>query len=73
MKHLSSADTAELFGQYVIPNYTRYPINLVKGEGSLGWDSEGREYLTCFPAGAAIYWGTARHGWWTRSGGKSAN
>jgi predicted acetylornithine/succinylornithine family transaminase len=46
---LSSAETAELFQQYVIANYTRYPVNLVRGEGSLVWDSEGNRYLDLFP------------------------
>ena len=46
---LSSAETVELFRQYVIPNYTRYPINLVRGEGSFVWDSEGNRYLDLFP------------------------
>jgi acetylornithine/N-succinyldiaminopimelate aminotransferase len=46
---LSSEATSELFRQYVIPNYTRYPVNLVRGEGSLVWDSEGRRYLDFFP------------------------
>ncbi|ADB17347.1 acetylornithine and succinylornithine aminotransferase [Pirellula staleyi DSM 6068] len=46
---LSSADTVELFKQYVIGNYTRYPVNLVRGEGSLVWDAEGNRYLDFFP------------------------
>ena len=46
---LSSSDTVELFRKYVIPNYGRYPINLVRGENSRVWDSEGREYLDLFP------------------------
>ena len=46
---LNSSDTVELFKQYVIPNYTRYPVNLVRGEGSLIWDSEGQRYLDLFP------------------------
>lgn len=46
---LSSADTVELFKKYVIANYTRYPVNLVRGEGSLVWDSEGNRYLDFFP------------------------
>lgn len=48
-KRLSSPETVELFQRYVIPNYTRYPINLVRGEGSFVWDSEGRRYLDLFP------------------------
>jgi acetylornithine/N-succinyldiaminopimelate aminotransferase len=47
--HLSSAETVELFRQYVIPNYVRYPVNLVRGEGSYVWDSEGNRYLDLFP------------------------
>ncbi len=45
----SSEKTRDLFSQYVIPNYKRYPVNLVRGEGSIVWDSEGREYLDYFP------------------------
>jgi acetylornithine/N-succinyldiaminopimelate aminotransferase len=47
--HLSSPDTVELFKRYVIGNYNRYPVNLVRGEGSLVWDSEGNRYLDFFP------------------------
>ena len=46
---MSSSEVMELFQKYVIPNYTRYPVNLVRGEGSLVWDSEGRRYLDLFP------------------------
>jgi predicted acetylornithine/succinylornithine family transaminase len=46
---LSSAETVDLFKKYVIPNYNRYPVNLVRGEGSLVWDSEGNRYLDFFP------------------------
>jgi predicted acetylornithine/succinylornithine family transaminase len=46
---LSSAETAELFKKYVIPNYTRYGVSLVRGEGSYVWDSEGKRYLDLFP------------------------
>ncbi|MCR9296941.1 MAG: acetylornithine/succinylornithine family transaminase, partial [bacterium] len=49
LETLSSAETIELFEQYVIGNYRRYPVSLVRGEGSLVWDSEGREYLDFFP------------------------
>ena len=46
---LSSAETIALFEKYVIPNYTRYPISLVRGEGSSVWDAEGKRYLDLFP------------------------
>ncbi|MFV2065802.1 MAG: aspartate aminotransferase family protein [Pirellulales bacterium] len=44
-----SAETVELFRKYVIPNYNRYPVALVRGEGSLVWDSDGQRYLDFFP------------------------
>jgi acetylornithine/N-succinyldiaminopimelate aminotransferase len=46
---LSSAQTIELFQKYVIGNYTRYPVCLVRGEGSYIWDAEGTRYLDFFP------------------------
>ncbi len=46
---LGSAETVELFKRYVVPNYGRYPVNLVRGEGSYVWDSEGARYLDLFP------------------------
>ncbi len=46
---LSSKETVALFNKYVIPNYGRYPVNIVRGEGSEAWDSEGRRYLDFFP------------------------
>ena len=46
---LSSPDTIALFDRYVIPNYRRYPISLVRGEGSRVWDAEGNAYLDLFP------------------------
>ncbi|MCH8923054.1 MAG: aspartate aminotransferase family protein [Planctomycetes bacterium] len=39
----------DLFKKYVIPNYGRYPVSLVRGEGSHVWDSEGNRYLDLFP------------------------
>ncbi|MEC9001988.1 MAG: aminotransferase class III-fold pyridoxal phosphate-dependent enzyme, partial [Planctomycetota bacterium] len=46
---LGSVETVELFKRFVIPNYGRYPVNLVRGEGSHVWDSEGNQYLDLFP------------------------
>ena len=45
----SSQDTIAQFQQHVIPNYGRYPISLVRGEGSAVWDAEGNRYLDLFP------------------------
>ncbi|MCA8994152.1 MAG: aspartate aminotransferase family protein [Planctomycetaceae bacterium] len=45
----SSQEVIAQFDQYVIPNYRRYPICLVRGEGSHVWDAEGNRYLDLFP------------------------
>ena len=46
---MSSEQTIRLFERYVVPNYRRYPVSLVRGEGSYVWDSEGNRYLDLFP------------------------
>lgn len=48
-KVLSSQETIDLFAKYVVPNYGRYPVALVRGEGSFVWDAEGNRYLDFFP------------------------
>lgn len=45
----TSAEVKQQFDEYVIPNYVRYPINLVRGKGSEVWDAEGNRYLDLFP------------------------
>ena len=45
----SSSDVINQFQKYVIGNYTRYPVCLIRGEGSLVWDAEGKRYLDFFP------------------------
>lgn len=44
-----SPETTELFSRYVVPNYGRFPVCLVRGEGSSVWDDQGRKYLDFFP------------------------
>ena len=39
----------DLFSRYVVPNYRRFPVCLVRGAGSKVWDAEGNEYLDLFP------------------------
>jgi acetylornithine/N-succinyldiaminopimelate aminotransferase len=46
---LSSSDVITLAKKYLIGNYTRYPVCLVRGDGSWVWDAEGRRYLDFFP------------------------
>ena len=45
----SSKDVIALFDKYVVPNYTRYPVALVRGEGPFIWDAEGKRYIDFFP------------------------
>ena len=49
----STAPTQELFRDYVLPTYARFPLNLARGQGSRVWDEEGKEYLD-FGAGIAV-------------------
>ena len=39
----------DTFDRCVVPNYKRFPVCLVRGEGSRVWDAEGAEYLDLFP------------------------
>ncbi len=39
----------DTFRRYVVPNYTRYPVCLTRGEGSWVWDTDGNRYLDFFP------------------------
>ena len=45
----STPQIIELFNRFVVGNYTRYPVCLVRGEGSYVWDAEGKRYLDFFP------------------------
>jgi acetylornithine/N-succinyldiaminopimelate aminotransferase len=46
---LSSEQVIGLAKKYLTPNYTRYPVCLVRGENSWVWDAEGNRYLDLFP------------------------
>ena len=46
---ISSQETVAMFQRFVVPNYIRYPVNLVRGQGCHVWDSEGKRYLDFFP------------------------
>jgi acetylornithine/N-succinyldiaminopimelate aminotransferase len=46
---ISSEQVIALAKKYLIGNYTRYPVCLVRGENSWVWDSEGNRYLDFFP------------------------
>jgi acetylornithine/N-succinyldiaminopimelate aminotransferase len=46
---MNSEEILKLFQRYVIPNYGRFPVALVRGEDSYVWDAEGTRYLDLFP------------------------
>jgi len=46
---MTTTETIANFEKYVIANYRRYPVCLVRGEGSHVWDAEGTRYLDFFP------------------------
>lgn len=39
--------TFEKDAQYIAHTYARFPVEIVRGEGSLMWDAEGKEYIDC--------------------------
>ncbi len=47
------SNTAELYDAYVMKNYGRPPLTLVRGVGVSVWDDTGREYLD-FTSGVAV-------------------
>ncbi|MCC8189725.1 MAG: aspartate aminotransferase family protein [Planctomycetes bacterium] len=46
---MNFSEIQQQFDSFVIANYNRFPICVVRGQGSTVWDSEGREYLDLFP------------------------
>ena len=49
---MTTNETIEQFGKYVIANYGRLPRVIVKGEGSYLFDAEGNKILDMFPGWA---------------------
>lgn len=49
---MKTEETIALFDKYVIANYGRLPVVIIRGEGSHIWDAAGREYLDFFPGWA---------------------
>lgn len=45
---MNTKEVKEIYDRYVIPNYTRNPILLVKGSGVNIWDAEDKRYLDLF-------------------------
>ncbi len=49
---MNTQEFIEEFDRYVIGNYKREPIVIVRGSGSRMWDLDGKEYLDMFPGWA---------------------
>ena len=47
------SNAAELYDAYVLKNYARAPMTLVRGRGSRVWDDQGASYLD-FTSGIAV-------------------
>ena len=50
-------------GAYIASTYARFPINLVRGEGCLVWDDEGKEYIDLNSGIAVNSFGIADKEW----------
>ncbi len=50
---MSTEEIIELHDNYLMNTYRRYPIAVVKGEGTKVWDADGKEYLD-FLGGIAV-------------------
>ena len=50
---VTRTSAAELYDAYVMKNYGRAPLTLVRGQGCRVWDDEGREFLD-FASGIAV-------------------
>ncbi len=46
---MTQAELLKATGQYLIPNYGRLPLAMVRGAGSRIWDAGGKEYIDLFP------------------------
>jgi acetylornithine/N-succinyldiaminopimelate aminotransferase len=50
---VTRTSAAELYDAYVMKNYARAPLTLVRGQGCRVWDDQGREFLD-FASGIAV-------------------
>ena len=56
-------DIFSLDKEYVAPTYARFPINIVKGEGSLLYDEKGNEYIDLGTGIAVNTFGVSDKAW----------
>jgi acetylornithine/N-succinyldiaminopimelate aminotransferase len=50
---MNTKEIMDMDSEYVMQTYGRQPLALVKGEGSVVWDAEGKSYIDCV-AGIAV-------------------
>jgi acetylornithine/succinyldiaminopimelate/putrescine aminotransferase len=50
---LVRTSAAEMYDAYVLKNYARAPVTLVRGSGTTVWDDQGKSYLD-FSSGIAV-------------------
>ena len=55
--------TRELDTKYIAPTYARFPVEIVRGRGSLVWDESGREYIDMGTGIAVNTFGLADEKW----------
>lgn len=58
-----STNVFELDQTYVAPTYARFPVHIVRGKGSLLWDSEGKQYIDMGSGIAVNTLGLSDDGW----------
>ncbi len=56
-------NTKELDAAYIANTYGRFPLNIVRGKGSLVWDETGREYIDLGTGIAVNTFGVADDAW----------
>jgi len=45
---VNQSELVEATNKYLIPNYGRLPLAMVRGKGALIWDADGKEYIDFF-------------------------
>lgn len=56
-------DTKQIDAAFVANTYTRFPLEIVAGKGSLVWDETGKEYIDLGSGIAVTSFGIADEGW----------
>ena len=60
---INAMNIKEIDQKYIANTYARFPLELVKGEGSLFWDAAGKEYIDMGSGIAVNTFGACDEGW----------